>query len=61
MEPGVEKGAESTIDFLTGYKILKDVKVLKLIFRYPSEATSSWPAESMKQHYTEMLNSYSPG
>jgi hypothetical protein len=28
------KGAESIIDLLTGYKILKDGKVLKLIFRY---------------------------
>ena len=34
------KGAESIIDFLTGYKILKDGKVLNLIFRYPSEAMS---------------------
>lgn len=44
--------------FLTGYKIIKDRKVVKLIFRYPSEATSSWPAGSMKQHYMEMLNPY---
>ena len=45
----LRKGRASNWFFLTGYKILKDGKVLKLVFRYLSTAKSCWPKGSINE------------